>query len=342
MKKILIAVGGTGGHLFPAQQLAAQLQNDFQILFAGYQLQKNMFFAQETNAFMEIAAHPLKKGFFKASRLGMRQALAMLKHFEPDVVVGFGSYHTFPILLAAAMRRKKLVLFEANCMLGKVNRVFRFFANYVACQFPLTLKNAVLVEWLPWKKPEPIDPKAARIRLGLDPGKKTLLIFGGSQGASFFNEIIPKVVWEFKKTVQVIHLTGVGQTEAVRSMYEKFEIQACVKPFESEMAVAYSAADIAICRSGAGTIAELIRFAVPALLIPYPFAADEHQRKNGEMLAHVWKGARQVLQNQADVSMLCRELEELEKEAEECKSRLRLKQMDRERTSLAEVIRKMR
>ncbi len=146
MKKILIAAGGTGGHLFPAQQLAKKLEGEYELFFAGHGLKDSPFF--EKKNFYEITAHPLKKGFIAATWKGFLEARKLLLNYQPDLVVGFGSFHTFPILMAATIYRKKILLFEANASLGKVNRLFQMLGAKVAVQFPI--KNGILVKWLPW------------------------------------------------------------------------------------------------------------------------------------------------------------------------------------------------
>ncbi len=356
-KKVLIAAGGTGGHLFPAQQLREQLKGDAEILFAGHKLGTSPFFEKEKIPFAEITAHPLKKGFFSRTCIGFWQACQLMRHFMPDAVIGFGSYHTFPVLLAAAFFRKKLVLFEANCKIGKVIRLFRPLATEVAFQFPNN--GGTLVSWLPWKSAlKRLAPKEAKKLYGLDPEKKVILVFGGSQGAAFLNETAPKAIARLEqnraprgapedasslgKTCQALHLAGPAEAESVRLAYEKLGIIACVKPFEKEMAHAYAAADAALCRSGAGTIAELIQFELPALLIPYPHAAENHQRKNGEYLRDALGGARLIDQKEADAERIAHELSTLIEELEERKMRLRKANAeDEQRTHLADIIRRI-
>ena len=153
------------------------------------------------------------------------------------------------------------------------------------------LKKRVQVPLLPWKKREVISQEKGRAAFGLKPDQKTILIFGGSQGAFFLNEMAPRTIASLKEKVQVIHLTGNVDEIKVREHYAKLNITACVKAFEKEMDFAYAAATVAFCRSGAGTIAELIRFEVPALLIPYPYAADQHQVQNALFLEKTVNGA---------------------------------------------------
>jgi len=344
--KVLIAAGGAGSHLFPAQQLGKMLlQKNSKVYFAGHKLENSIFFDKQRFSFAEIDAHPCKKGLIQPLWRGFWQSWHLLQKFSPDVVVGFGSYHVLPILLAAVVLRKKLILFEANSSLGKINHLFARLAVKVACQFPLNLKKKeVLVPLLPWdaEKKERISSREAKKKYGLDPDLKTILIFGGSQGAAFFNETIPFALSKLKQKVQVIHLTGLTDKGDVLAAYIDGGIRAVVQVFEKKMSDAYAAADLAICRSGAGTIAELIRFAVPALLIPYPFETNGHQSKNGTFLTHAIGGARFIDQRRATLEQITFEVEALCDEASRLKKILKKAAVKHEqRVHLAKIILEM-
>jgi len=162
-----------------------------------------------------------------------------------------------------------------------------------------------------------------------------------SQGAAFLNEQAPLAISRLKESFQVIHLTGPKDADKVQAAYEQLGIAAHVKPFEKEMARAYAAADLALCRSGAGTIAELIRFELPALLVPFPFATDDHQRINGQFLSKIG-GARMVIQAEARGERLVQELELLSKELTERRNRLRMENAEhRNRAHLADLVREL-
>lgn len=304
--KVLIATGGSGGHLFPAKQLATLLA-DCNVVFAGHKLASSPFFDRKI-PYHEILSASKKREWFSILK-GIWQSLTLIRQFQPDVVVGFGSFHSFPVLLAAVLRRKRIILFEANCSLGRVNRFFTPFAQKVAFQFPTKGKKAVYVPLLPWVRTQmtSLTPQEARKSYHLDAEKFTILVFGGSQGAVFINKIFCAAALRLHKkgwVFQVIHLTGNENAQV------KYNVSAAVLPFESHMATAYAAADLVICRAGAGTVAELIRFQKPAILIPYPYAHD-HQRKNGEFLN---KGARLLLQNEANPERLVLEIEVMREE----------------------------
>ncbi len=293
MLRVLIATGGTGGHIFPARQLA-QLLHDCNVLFAGYKLKETPFFDRKT-PYCEIVSAPSKKQWLLLLK-GIWQGLRLIFRFKPDVVVGFGSFYSFPVLLAAALLRKKIVLFEPNCSLGKVNHFFAPFAKKLALQFPLKHRKAVYVPLLPWVR----KPRGSK-QYARDPSRLTILVFGGSQGAGFINQTFPKAAELLTFPFQVIHLTGKEDPTV------KYGVPAVVKPFEEEMEAAYEGADLIVCRCGAGTVAELIRFQKPAVVIPYPYAYD-HQRKNGEYLK---QGVRLLLQKEATPERLAHEIEQL-------------------------------
>lgn len=333
--RVLIAAGGSGGHLFPAQQLRLALQSDCEIFFAGHKLEGSPFFDREKIAYREIASAPLKKGFIQAAWKGFWQSLSLIRSFRPDVVVGFGSYHTFPLLLASVITRKKMVLFEANSELGKVNRFFSPFVKEIAFQFDAFQKKGVLVPLLPWvlSSPRKVSSIEGRAYFGLHPEKNTLLVFGGSQGSSFFNRAMPSAVDQLGENYQVIHLTGKGGSDV------RYKTRAVVKEFEEKMDMAYAAADIVICRSGAGTISELIQNQKPALLIPFPHAAEDHQRKNGEFLIEKTGGARLLLEREATQECLLSEIQILLKEASRYRSGLKRYGMEQnQRMSFASLV----
>lgn len=327
MTKILIAAGGSGGHLFPAQQLAEMLlkTKKCDLLFAGYKLGETPFLAREKIPFVEIPASPLNRLKFPFVWVkGFLKSWQTIRSFQPDVVVGFGSYHVFPVLCAAAALKKKMVLYEANCALGKVNRFFAPMSKTVAVQFPQ--KTGTLIPLFPWVvRAGNWSQKLAREHYRLDPELLTFLVFGGSQGAQFLNVAIPAALARIPSKIQVIHLTGKDRDAPVRKAYEDLKIKAYVAGFEPDMAIAYAAADCAICRSGAGTIAELIRNKLAALLIPFPAATDDHQRINAEYLLKT-EAARLLIQSEAHLDRLVDEIKKLVFEREE--KRLSLQKID--------------
>lgn len=302
--KVLIATGGTGGHLFPSRQLA-ELLKGAEVAFAGHGLESSPFFDRKIPYHEVASVSSLKK--WPALIKGVWQGVKLLLRLKPDVVVGFGSYHSFPVLMAALLLRKKIILFEANCTLGKVNRFFAPFAKKIALQFPIPHKKGAYVPLLPW-----VAKPKGKSSYQKDPNRMTILVFGGSQGAAFINKTFCEAAKRLSFPFQVIHLTGKEDREI------QYEVPSIVKPFEEDMASAYEVADLVVCRCGAGTVAELIQHQLPAILIPYPFAHD-HQRKNGEYLKN---GARMLLQKEATPERLAKEIEELMMRRDEYKKAL--------------------
>jgi len=293
-RKIIIAAGGTGGHLFPAQGFAKELQQKEQaeVLFVGGGLSKNPYFRKELFLFQEVeSATPFKGNIFRSlGKLikGTFQSFRVLGDFRPDLLVGFGSFHSFPVLLAALCKKIPIVLFEANAYPGKVNRFFSRWAKYSCVQFAESkkyLKGDVREVAMPlWiREEEKLYTQAeACSYFGLQPGRPTVLVFGGSQGAVSINRIFEEVA---SPEVQVIHLAGKeARIDVLRDVYARKGVSACVKSFEDKMSMAWRAAHFAICRAGAATLSEAIAFEVPMILIPYPYAADDHQKKNAQFV----------------------------------------------------------
>lgn len=206
--------------------------------------------------------------------MGMRQSRKILRDFAPDVVVGFGSFYTLPLLLAAKQRKIPIILHEQNAVPGKVNRLLSRFAHTTTLTFPVQIRGATRLVHFPLRpRCKAEDPWKD---FGLEKGRRTLLVFGGSQGARRLNELFLEAL-PYLSGFQVLHFTGT-QVEGVEKHYEN--IPHCVRAFEPNLLEAMRIADLAICRAGASTIAELTETETPAILIPFPYATDNHQEKN--------------------------------------------------------------
>lgn len=281
MPRLLIATGGTGGHIFPAQALAEGLKG-VEVLFAGAHLSSNRYFDKSRFAFRDVRSGAGVKGLLSVAG-GIVDSVRVIRDFSPDLIVGFGSYHSFPLLAAGVFTRVPLVLWAADSVPGRVIRWFSPFAKVTAAQFPAAskqLKGTTCLADMPLRYSKGAISKEEALAYYELPGKKPVcLVFGGSQGARFLNEKLPQVLGDF----EVIHLAGSPQ-EAARINYASFGIKAAVKPFETRMEMAWSAADVACLRAGAVTLAEALAFEVPALLIPFPHAMDNHQEMNADYL----------------------------------------------------------
>lgn len=295
-KKVIIATGGTGGHIFPAQILAEQLvAQDVAVLFIGGGLKGNRYFKKEKFPYVEISSSTPFKGniFLSAWKIlkGTFQSFKEILLYKPDLIVGFGSFYSFPVLLAARGKNIPYILFEPNAFPGKVNQFFSKWAQTSAIQFLEAKKKlqspCVEVE-MPRMEKKKISLEEAREYFYLMRDRFTFLVFGGSQGAESINDLFCKSVQGLelsKENFQVLHIAGKQErVESIRKWYESQQIHCCVKAFEEKMEFAWSAADVVVCRAGASTIAEQIVFEVPGILIPFPRASDNHQMHNALFL----------------------------------------------------------
>ncbi len=303
--KWIIAGGGTGGHLYPGIAIAQELKRRVvgaEVLFVGHgRGVTGDVLRREGFSFKEIKVSPIKGkriwGGIKAVLtlpVACRQSAKIIGRFDPQAVVGVGGYSAGPVVLMASLMKKACYIQEQNIYPGLTNRILskwvrKIFISYEASAdfFPadktLFTGNPVRsnLTQLPLKK-------EAVQGLGLSRDRFTVFVFGGSQGARRINlcmlEALPYLSPE-KERLQVIHQTGESDYAWVSAAYEKQEISVNVSPFIHDMPGAYAAADLIICRAGATTLAEITTVGKPALLIPYPYAADNHQQKNAKVLA---------------------------------------------------------
>lgn len=311
--RIVLAAGGTGGHLYPAQALAQQVLKrmpEAEILFVAGGLSTNRYFDRTQFAFREVNTPPLSLrrplkliGGLASLAKGLWQTDKLLRQFAPALVVGFGSYYTLPVVLAARRRQIPIILHEANSVPGKANQWLSPFASCIGVHFPSTakyFKKPVIEVGLPLRPgytPQAVRRDEALSYFALKADQPTLLVFGGSQGAQAINRFMAASVSQLKQPLQVIHLTGDEEaTRALTAHYAVQGLEACVKTFESKMHYAWCAADLFIGRAGASTIAEAIAFNVPGILIPYPFA-NRHQSFNASFFVDIGGGMQVDEQN---------------------------------------------
>jgi len=216
----------------------------------------------------------------------MGQAARYLSHSHVEAIVGTGGYASASVVLAGALRGIPIVLHEPNAVAGKANRWLSIFASRVSLGFTesgtlLPARKCVVTGVAVRTQAKRPDRESARREFGLEPGKFTVLAVGGSQGAVALNDNMMKSLDALGKMgFQVLHQTGpdhfeeTAKAEMARRPYYR------ALPYIEDMPAAYSAADVAICRSGASTVAELALYSLPAVLVPFPHAADDHQREN--------------------------------------------------------------
>lgn len=302
-KKIVFSAGGTGGHLFPAQTVAEKLIKDHDVLFVAGGLKDSLFFDKESFPYQDIDSAPLSLSnpwLLPKQSLsiikGLSQAIKILKHFQPQLVVGFGSFHSLPVLAAALICRIPILLHEQNVLPGRVNRLFSSYAKTMAISFPATaqyLQSTTTLVNFPMRTHPEVDPWAY---FNWQKGEKTLLVFGGSQGAQRLNQLACHL-YGFR----VLHICGAkASCEEIAHHYKAARIQAQVKSFETRLDLAMQVADLAICRAGAATVSELIHYQTPAILIPFPNARDDHQWYNAKFFSQDIGGGKVIREENLD------------------------------------------
>lgn len=302
--KVIIAGGGTGGHLYPGIAIARELlgEKGNEVLFVGTTqgIEVRVLPAEGLPVRFITAGKVKGMGFPSIAKTivtlprGVYQSLRLLREFRPDAVIGIGGYASAPMGLSAWLLRVPLLIVEPNSYPGLANRMLGRLAKRVVLCFPGTNQKG----FFPEKKTALIGPlvrkgidqgnrdKALK-EFGLEPGKFTLLVFGGSGGAHAINMTMKQAARGLKDSpaIQVLHQTGERDVEEVGAGYRDAGVTAHVLPYIYDMAGAYAAADLVVSRSGATTVAELAVCGKPAVLIPFPFAADNHQEYNAKTLA---------------------------------------------------------
>ncbi len=293
--RVLVTGGGTGGHLFPGIALATGLRrrlNNCRLLFIGTprHLDRRTLarydFELETIECMGLKGMGLTRRLRSLAQLpaAVREAGGILKRFRPDLVFGVGGYVTGPVLLAAKLRRIPVCIHEQNSVPGLANRMLGRIADRIflslPCRYAFPAKKTLMVG-------NPVRTeilKAAERKTDRGGADFTILVLGGSQGAHRINMLMveaAKLLAAEQVVFRIIHQSGITDEETVRRGYAGTGAQAEVSDFIQDMAAVYGRADLVVSRAGATTLAELAVMGLPALLVPYPFAADDHQMING-------------------------------------------------------------
>lgn len=304
--RVLIACGGSGGHIFPAVALAQGLKeknSDVEILFAGRNavLDKRIFEKERYRYFL-LSANKLPYkvsfktiAFFIKLSLDILKSLYILIKFKPDVVVGFGGYISSPVVFAAYILRIPRIVHEQNVVPGRANTALFKFAQRIAVSFEETKKHVKAYADKVVFTGNPIrisllkaDLALSEKKMGLDSDKFTILVIGGSHGAHNLNKTFLKALSKLdssmRSRLQVIHITGVTDYGWAIEAYKELCLDHRVFSFIDRIEEAYSASDLVITRSGASAIFEIAYFGRPMILIPYPFAMS-HQTENARFFS---------------------------------------------------------
>jgi len=308
--RLVIAGGGTGGHLFPALAVAGAVSRedpDGAVLFVGTRKGLEARIIPETEfPIRYITARGLRgtgllntlRGALEVPR-GIVQSLSILREFRPDQVLGVGGYASGPTLAAALLMGIPTAIQEQNSVMGTTNRILSRFVDRI---------------FISWERTEP-EPPAEKTVLagnpiredlledappGKESGKRHILIFGGSQGARSINAAITGNLEGLARVtdrIAIIHQTGRKAAEETKRIYEKQGFQADVREFIHDMREAYQWADLVVCRAGASSLAELTALGKPAVVVPYPYAIGDHQAKNAVALESL--GAVRVVRDES-------------------------------------------
>ena len=307
-RHVVIAAGGSGGHVLPAQVVADELlQAGLTTSFAAFGLLKNAFLDRSIWRYHDITAAPPSAAisFFTSTARGTIQALRLLRQERPSLVIGFGSYHAFPVLTAASLLRIPIVLYAADAIPGRAIRLFAPFAKWTGCFFQeatTKIRGAAYHVDFPLRKSlrTQLSKEEGCRHFSIDPQLQTVLILGGSQGAQVLNSIVPKALAALSTPPAVIHLAGAASDiNAIAADYHQHHITASVHAYEHAMHYAFAAADVVIARAGASTIAEIEACQKLAIYIPYPQAKDNHQKINALLAA---ARGRAVVIDESDAS----------------------------------------
>ena len=310
--KVLIAGGGTGGHLYPGIAIARELLHEpgNEVLFVGTRQGIEARVLPGEGLPLRFISVGKLKGMKLVSTLktlltlprSILQSLRLLQEIRPDVVIGVGGYASGPVALAAWLCRRPLFIIEPNSYAGLANRVLGRLAKKVVLCFPgmdrqnfFAKEKTVQAGPLVRKGIDQGDRTKALAEFGLEPGRFTVFVMGGSGGAHAINMAMKEAAKDLSKlaNLQILHQTGVSDVVDVAVAYREAGVPAVVLPYVIDMAGAYAVADLVVSRSGATTVAELAVCGKRAVLIPFPFAADNHQEYNARTLAA--RGAAEVV-----------------------------------------------
>jgi len=320
--RILIAAGGTGGHVFPAIAVADEikkLNSNTEFLFVGT---KGKIEARVVPQRGYALANIWISGFYRSLHfenllfpvkavVSLFQSFILIKKFKPDVVIGTGGYVCGPVIFTASVLGIPTVVHESNSYPGMTTRMLSSRASKIITAFDNTIR------WLKRKDNVELIGTPTRDMLGtvsreqgvrffnLDPSKETVLIFGGSLGAASINRAAVEMINELTDAgIQFIWQTGKSNTTSMDGMKTTKNIW--IGEFIDRMEYAFAAADVVVCRAGATTLAELTRLGKAAILVPYPYAAADHQTFNARSL--VDKGAAIMIADKNVKTMLKKEL----------------------------------
>lgn len=305
-RPILVMAGGTGGHVYPALAVARELKaRTVDVVWLGTRRGLEARVVPEAGIAIEwVSVRGLRRKAAPALLaapfqlcLALLQSLKVMVRHRPAAVLGMGGFVSGPGGLAAWLTRRPLIIHEQNAVAGLTNRLLAHLARVVLQAFPGSFSPARGARTVG----NPVREDIARIedpatRFAKRAGPLRLLVLGGSQGSLHLNRIVPAALARLPSALrpEVRHQTGSRTLDVAREGYERHGVTAGLQPFIEDMAGAYAWADLVVCRAGALTVAELSAAGLPAILVPYPAAVDDHQTANARPLADA--GAAAIVQ----------------------------------------------
>ena len=301
--KIVIACGGTGGHLFPGIAVGVELQrrgHHVLLLVSEKAIDSVALEDHPDLRFEKLPAVGMPRWFSPrvftfAARFWrtLRETRRIVRGFGADAVLGMGGFTSLPPVLAGRRSGAATFIHESNAVPGKANRLTARFCSVVLLGLEACARHfsgrTVRVVGTPLRRSmlEPVPRAEAARFFNLDPERQTVLLMGGSQGAHGVNAALVSGFEHLDpQCVQLIALTGAADESMVREAAARRGLPAFVAPFSGRLDLAYAAADLCVARAGGSSLAELAHFGLPAILIPYPFAADDHQTRNAEIFSN--------------------------------------------------------
>jgi UDP-N-acetylglucosamine--N-acetylmuramyl-(pentapeptide) pyrophosphoryl-undecaprenol N-acetylglucosamine transferase len=308
MTTIVLSAGGTGGHLFPAQALAAELVrrgknivvmtdsrgSSYGDVFPGARIEIVPSAAFSDRSIIGLVSAPFEIG------AGIVVSFLKLMHIRPKAVVGFGGYPSLPVMLAACLARFPTAILAPDAVLGRANRLVANFVRVIAANFPLVRFLPKDISKIVYTgnplRPEALALAGAPYETPADGAPLRLLVFGGSQGARFFSEALPPAIaglpTALKSRLDIVQQCRPEDLESVRAAYAAMGVKAELASFFKDMPARIARAHLVIARSGAGTVSELATIGRPAILVPLPHALDDNQTPNADALVNVGGGWR--------------------------------------------------
>jgi len=290
--------GGTGGHVFPGLAVADEMKaSGWRVIWLGTRFgMENRLVAQQGYP-MEIIDFSGLRGKRALTWLTLplrllkafKQSLSVLRRIQPDVVLGMGGYPAFPGGMMASLLNKPLVIHEQNSVPGLTNRILARLADKVVLGFPASIgsdESKVIIAGNPVRQAIAALETPEKRFTGRT-GSLRLLVVGGSLGAQALNTVVPQALKKMPKNLRpvVVHQVGENNFDKIRKYYDELEVNVQLLAFIDDMASEYMACDLVLCRAGALTVSELAAAGVASILVPYPYAVDDHQTGNARFLS---------------------------------------------------------